>query len=233
MGSEQPHWRGINHLALITTDMGATVASTTRSSAPDSSRRSAPLPSGTTSSSSVPSRPSPSSSTRAPSSSRSRARRHPRPEGGPVRPPLVQPPGRGGARVAAPPVEGARLRGHRRRRPRGHALDLLHRPQRHRARGVVVGHRRDRSATPTTATGTSSPMPTRSPRSVSSRERAAELRRPPASWATTRRPTQRRRRCAGASRSNSRPEPDRPKADLRQQVEITLSGRRRRRGSGR
>jgi len=25
MGSEQPHWRGINHLALITTDMDATV----------------------------------------------------------------------------------------------------------------------------------------------------------------------------------------------------------------
>ena len=91
------------------------------------------------------------------------AGRHPRPAGDPVRPPLVQPPRRGGARVAAPPAEGARLRGHRRRRPRGDALDLLHRPERHRARGVVVGDRRDRPRTPTTATATSSPTPTRCP----------------------------------------------------------------------
>ena len=128
-----------------------------------------PAASGTTSSSSVPSRPSPSSSTRASSSTAVReAGRHPRPEGDPVRPPLVQPARRGGARVAAPPAEGARLRGHRRRRPPGDALDLLHRPQRHRARGVVVGDRRDRSRHRLRRQRTSSPMPTRCPRSASS-----------------------------------------------------------------
>ena len=35
-------------------------------------------------------------------------------------------------------------RGHRRRRPRVHPLGLLHRPERHRAGGVVVGRRRHR-----------------------------------------------------------------------------------------
>ena len=36
-----------------------------------------------------------------------------------------------------------RVRGHRRRRPSDHPVDLLHRSERHRARGVVVGARRD------------------------------------------------------------------------------------------
>ena len=61
----------------------------------------------------------------------------------PVRPPLVQVVERGGAARAAGTAACGGHRGHSRRRSRHHALDLLHRPQRHRARGVVVGARGD------------------------------------------------------------------------------------------
>ena len=43
------------------------------------------------------------------------------------------------------PPQARRLRGHRRRRPRLHPVRVLHRPERHRPRGVVVDRRRHRA----------------------------------------------------------------------------------------
>ena len=103
------------------------------------------LASGTTSSSSAPGRRSRSSSTWAPTSTSS-----PSPPGCPT-PQAPQfdhlslaLPDEDALPVAAGPAEGGGLRGHRRRRPRLPALDLLLRPRRHRPRGVVVGDRRHR-----------------------------------------------------------------------------------------
>ena len=61
----------------------------------------------------------------------------------------------------APP--GRRLRGHRGGRPRRHPLGVLHRPERHRAGGVVLGGRRHRPALDPTDAGCST-TPTRCPR---------------------------------------------------------------------
>ena len=74
------------------------------------------------------------------------ARRRPERPRHPARPHLVRRPRRARARDAAQAAARGRLRGHDGRRPRLHPLRLLHRPQRHRARGVVVGRRRHRPA---------------------------------------------------------------------------------------
>ena len=138
-------FRGVNHLALVTNDMDATVrfydgVLGCRLVA----RRSARPPSATTSSRSARARPSPSSSIEAPVQSFAKAAGDPRPEGGPVRSSLPRPRRRGAAARPRRTAEGLRLRGHRGRRPRLHPLDLLHRPERHRGRGLLLrdrGHR--------------------------------------------------------------------------------------------
>ncbi|CAA9227251.1 MAG: hypothetical protein AVDCRST_MAG20-918, partial [uncultured Acidimicrobiales bacterium] len=65
------------------------------------------------------------------------------PAGVTVRPPVAAPRRRGRPLPAPAPPEGARLRGDRRDRPRHHAVHLLQRQQRDRARGVVVDGRPD------------------------------------------------------------------------------------------
>ena len=140
------HWRGINHLALVTTDMDATVrfyhgvlGARLVATIGTPAFRHYFFEFG-------PSRPPwRSSSTPTPRSSRS-----PSPPACPTRGPIqfdhlsFNLPDEEALLRLARPAEGARLRGHRRGRPRVHPLDLLHRPQRHRPRGVVVGARRHR-----------------------------------------------------------------------------------------
>ena len=77
--------------------------------------------------------------------------------GHPARPPLVRRARRARARDAAQAAARRGLRGHRGGRPRVHPLGVLHRPERHRARGIVVGRRRHRPAEPTTTTASCSP----------------------------------------------------------------------------
>jgi hypothetical protein len=55
-----------------------------------------------------------------------------------VRPPVVRARRRRSAARTARTTEERQLRGHRRGRPRVHPVDLLHRPERHRARSLVV-----------------------------------------------------------------------------------------------
>ena len=63
-----------------------------------------------------------------------------------------------------------------------HPLDLLHRPQRHRARGVVVGRSTPPADRPTTATPRCSPTPTRCPPCESSPSRASWPQCPRLIW---------------------------------------------------
>ena len=67
------------------------------------------------------------------------------------------------------------------RRPRVHPLGLLHRPERHRARGVVVGRRRHRPPDRLHRRARCSAIPTRCPRSPSSRPAASTSSRRPGS----------------------------------------------------
>ena len=140
------HWRGVHHLALVTPDMDATVrfwhgvldarlishdrhpyvpALLLRGRAGQHDRLLRVH--GT-----------------APRVLRQAGRRSLR-EGAAVRPPVDQPARRGRAAATARPAQEPRVRGHRRRRPRLPALDLLQRQQRHRPRGVVVDPRPDRA----------------------------------------------------------------------------------------
>ena len=171
----RPSGRGVNHLALVTADMDATVrfyvgVLGARLVATVGTPRSA-----TTSSTSARARRSRSSSTATSSVESTPSRRASRARGGAVRPPLVRPRRRRGAARPAGPAQAAQLRGHRRRRPRLHPVDLLHRPERHRARGVVLGARPDRSRRrlDSTTSGCSA-TPIRCRRSPSSRAGALQ-----------------------------------------------------------
>ena len=84
-----------------------------------------------------------------------------------VRPSVDAAARRGCAAAASCPPEEPRLRGHRRRRPRLPSLDLLQRQQRHCARGVLVAGRIPPAARRTTVTSGCSPTSTPCPRSVS------------------------------------------------------------------
>ena len=74
------------------------------------------------------------------------ARRRSERPGHPARPHLVRRARRAHARDAAQAAARGRVRGDHGGRPRVHPIGLLHRPERHRARSVVVGRRRHRSA---------------------------------------------------------------------------------------
>ena len=104
----------------------------------------------------------------------------------PVRPSVLQPAGRAWAARPAPAAARRRVRVHRGRRPRVRPLGVLHGPERHRARSVVVGDRRHRAARPTTRTSASSRIPSPSRRSTSCAATARCSRRPSRGWWATR-----------------------------------------------